>query len=168
MPPADLGYLKSTLIEQYGLDSISDTDVLSAALYPKVFAGFKLFLSTYGDLSSLPTRFFLTPLKVGQEFSFELGLGKTLIIKLVTIGPLGDTGRRDVYFSLNGETRLVSVLDTNVTTGLTKPVLRLKADPLVKGHIGSPMSGLVVELKVKVGDVVKLGDPIGIMSAMKV
>lgn len=54
----------------------------------------------------------MTPLKVGEEFTFELDVGKTLIIQLNAVGRLNEeTGKRDVFFLLNGESRVVSVED---------------------------------------------------------
>ncbi len=42
-----------------------------------------------------------------------------------------------------------------------------KSDEVVKGSVVSPMSGMVLSIKVKVGDRVKEGDLIGIVEAMK-
>jgi pyruvate carboxylase len=143
MPSLDMNNLRISLEDQYGHEKIHETDLLSAALYPQVFEQFRKSLDTYGDLSTLPTRYFLTPLKVGQEFTFEFEKGKTLIVKLVAIGPLHEeTQRRDVYFSLNGEARLVSVVDEVSTKkdGVTKPLAtRPKANPKEKGDVGAPM-----------------------------
>ena len=53
-----------------------------------------------GDLTTLPTRIFLTPLQVGEEFTFVLEPGKTLIVKLMAIGQLHvESGTRDLYFT---------------------------------------------------------------------
>jgi pyruvate carboxylase len=143
MPAMDLENLRITLEDAYGSERIRDTDVLSAALYPKVYEEFRKTMDKYGDLSTLPTKFFLTPLQVGQEFSFEFEKGKTLIVKLVAIGPLHeDTGNRDAYFSLNGEARVVSVLDivTNKHIGESKNLsIRPKADQKEKGDVAAPM-----------------------------
>jgi pyruvate carboxylase len=143
MPPLDMNNLRISLEDQYGHEKIHETDLLSAALYPQVFEQFRKSLDTYGDLSTLPTRYFLTPLRVGQEFTFEIEKGKTLIVKLVAIGPLHEeTQRRDVYFSLNGEARLISVVDEVSTKkeGVTKSLAtRPKANPKEKGDVGAPM-----------------------------
>jgi pyruvate carboxylase len=170
LPDLDLTILKLELERQWGQGNVSDYDVLSAALYPQVFEQFKTQLNLYGDLSSLPTQWFLTPMKIGQEFSFEIDRGKTVIIKLLSIGPLHEeTFTRDVYFSLNGEARLLSIKDDTVNSGLSAKKLnsRKKADTKNKGDVGAPMSGVIVELRVKPDIAVKICDPLCVMSAMK-
>jgi pyruvate carboxylase len=44
---------------------------------------------------------------------------------------------------------------------------RPKADPSHSGDIGAPMSGVVVELRAQVGASIQMGDPICVLSAMK-
>ena len=44
---------------------------------------------------------------------------------------------------------------------------RKKADPGDSSHVGAPMSGVVVELRVHEGTDVKKGDPVAVLSAMK-
>jgi pyruvate carboxylase len=44
---------------------------------------------------------------------------------------------------------------------------RLKADPGDSSQVGAPMSGVVVEIRVKDGGEVKKGDPLAVLSAMK-
>lgn len=125
----------------------------------------------YGDLSALPTLYFLTPLKTGQEFTFDLERGKTLIVKLVAVGNRHEeTGRRDVYFMINGEGRVVSVVDDSIKNSAVAAKAaqsRPKADAKDKSHVGAPMSGVVVECRVKPGTPVKIGDTVAVLSAMK-
>ncbi|KAI8799870.1 hypothetical protein BJ742DRAFT_109062 [Cladochytrium replicatum] len=175
LSPLDFVQLKVELEEKFGVGSISDVDVLSAAQYPKVFEEYKTLKDTYGDLSAIPTQYFLTPLKIGNEIQFDYSPGKTLILSLVATGPPHElTQRRDVYFLLNGEARMVSVLDETEqknqqkgagNTGKNK--LRPKAEASDKYQIGAPMSGVIVELRVHEGVEVKVGDPLIVMSAMK-
>ncbi|KAF9182231.1 pyruvate carboxylase [Haplosporangium sp. Z 11] len=167
-PGADMGKfdlegLKVELTKKYG-KSIRDVDVSSAAIYPKVFEEYRQKVEMYGDLSVLPTRYFLSKLEVGEEVNVVIEKGKTLIIKLLTVGPINASGKRDVFFELNGEGRNVGVQDKNAAVEHTA---RERADPSNAGDIGAPMSGVVVEIRVKQGTIVKEGDPICILSAMK-
>ena len=82
---------------------------------------------------------FLKPLKVGEEFCFELEAGKTLIISLIAIGPLNEqTGHRDVFFNLNGEARVVSIIDEveKQTNDNSASAARVKVNPEDKSEIG--------------------------------
>lgn len=42
MPPMELDNLEARLIERYGRNNITNKDVLSAALYPKVFEEYQV------------------------------------------------------------------------------------------------------------------------------
>jgi pyruvate carboxylase len=143
LQPFDFANLRTTLEDKYGSDNVNDFDVMSSALYPQVYETFRDTLERYGNLSTLPTKQFLTPLKVGEEFSFEFDTGKTLIVKLVAVGPLNEeTSNRDVYFSLNGEARLISIQDTTTNQSASKAKVltsRRKANPKEKLEIGAPM-----------------------------
>jgi pyruvate carboxylase len=163
LPPLDMVKLKEELVEKYG-SSIRDYDVISAALYPKVFAEYRDMVSQYGDLSVLPTRYFLAKPEIGEEFHVEIEEGKTLIIKLLAVGPLKNDGKRDVYFELNGEARVVGIVDNNSAIEI---VTREKANASNPGDIAAPMSGVVVEIRAKEGSHVKAGDPVAVLSAMK-
>ena len=46
---------------------MTNRDVLSHALYPKVFTDWQEFMSVYGEVGDLPTNIFLTPMKEGEE-----------------------------------------------------------------------------------------------------
>ncbi|KAG2220993.1 hypothetical protein INT45_004612 [Circinella minor] len=163
MPPMDLAKLKEELTEKYG-GSIRDYDVLSAALYPKVFADYREIVQQHGDLSVIPTRYFLKKPEVGEEFHIEIETGKTLIIKLLAIGSIGGDGRRDVYFELNGEARAISINDKSAAI---EKITREKAKPSNPGDVGAPMSGVVIEVRAKEGAHLKAGDPVCVLSAMK-
>jgi pyruvate carboxylase len=134
-------------------------------MYPKVFEDYRKFITTYGDLSVLPTKYFLSKPEIGEEFHVELEKGKVLILKLLAIGPLSDTtGQREVFYEMNGEVRQVTVDDKNAAVENTS---RPKADPGDSSQVGAPMSGVVVEMRVKEGSEVKKGDPLAVLSAMK-
>ncbi len=82
----------------------------------------------------------------------------------MAIGDLQANGEREVFFELNGQLRSLFVKDKKVENSIK---LHPKADASVKGAIGAPMPGNVVDIKVKVGDVVVKGDPLIVLSAMK-
>jgi len=159
----DLAKIKKDINAKFG--SASECDVASYAMYPKVFEDYRKFVAKYGDLSVLPTRFFLSKPEQGEEFHVELEKGKVLILKLLAIGPLSEqTGQREVFYEMNGEVRQVTIDDK--TAGVEN-VRRPKADSSDSSQVGAPMSGVVVEVRVHEGGEVKKGDPVAVLSAMK-
>lgn len=163
LEPMDLAKIKKDINERFG--SASECDVASYAMYPKVFEEYRKFVARYGDLSVLPTRYFLSRPEIGEEFHVELEKGKVLILKLLAIGPLSEqTGQREVFYEMNGEVRQVTVDDNNAAV---ENVSRPKADSSDSSQVGAPMSGVVVEVRVHDGGEVKKGDPVAILSAMK-
>jgi pyruvate carboxylase len=163
LEPLDLVKIRKDIQKKWG--SASECDVASYAMYPKVFEDYKKFIQKYGDLSVLPTKYFLSRPEIGEEFNVELEKGKVLILKLLAVGPLSDTtGQREVFYEMNGEVRQVTVDDNKAAVENTS---RPKADPGDSSQVGASMSGVVVELRVKEGSEVKKSDPILILSAMK-
>lgn len=163
LEPLDLAKIKKEINEKFG--SASECDVASYAMYPKVFEDYRKFVAKYGDLSVLPTRYFLARPEIGEEFYVELEKGKVLILKMLAVGPLSEqTGQREVFYEMNGEVRQVTVDDKNAAV---ENVSRPKADSGDSSQVGAPMSGVVVEVRVHDGGEVKKGDPVAILSAMK-
>ena len=87
MAPLNFKKIKAELREKYG-KTITDTDVNSYAMYPKVFAEFRTFVEKYGDLSVVPTRFFLAKPQIGEEMQITIEQGKMLLIRLLAVGPI--------------------------------------------------------------------------------
>jgi pyruvate carboxylase len=163
LPALDLATLEADLRRKWG-EHIRSVDVISAALYPKVFEEYMRFRAEYSDVSLLPTRNFIAPMKLGEEISFEIERGKLLIVKLTAIGDVRDDGQREVFFELNGQPRSILVPDASVSTQLVSRERARVDDP---GSVGAPMPGVVVELRVEAGDRVAAGDPLVVLSAMK-
>ena len=163
LEPLDLAKIKKDIKDKFG--SASECDVASYAAFPKVFEDYRKFVAKYGDLSVLPTRFFLAKPEVGEEFHVELEKGKVLILKLLAIGPVSEqTGQREVFYEMNGEVRPVAVDDHKAAV---ENISRPKADSSDSSQVGAPMSGVVVEVRVHEGGEVKKGDPVAVLSAMK-
>lgn len=119
----------------------------------------------------------------------ELERGKTLHIKALAVSDLNWAGQRQVFFELNGQLRSILVKDTQAMKvqppvparwwgqagpGVSHPLCPLqemhfhpKALKDVKGQIGAPMPGKVIDIKVAAGDKVAKGQPLCVLSAMK-
>ena len=168
LPPLDLFNLKLKLQEEYGKFNLDERDVISAAMYPDVFKTYRSVKAQYGDLGCMPTRLFLTPMKVDEEVSFEVERGVSVLIKYKAVGELLSTGEREVFFEVNGIPRVVDVLDkTQEEAGGGKAVKNEKANPEDIGGVGAPMTGSVVEVTVEAGSQVKAGEPLVVLTAMK-
>ena len=54
--------------------------------------------------SVVPTRYFLARPDIGKEMMIDIEKGKTLIIRLMAVGPVIEgRAQRDVWFEVNGE-----------------------------------------------------------------
>jgi pyruvate carboxylase len=162
LKPYDFDSERELLAKTYGKKYITEKDLLSYALYPSVFEEWKEFEQIYGDVETLPTHVFLNPMVVGEEIELDLGPGNSIVVRLVSIGNVDETGTRMCLFEVNGEQIFMGVTDNSVEGA---GAVREKA----KGpkQVGSPMPGVVVSLKVKAGDVIKEGETVATLSAMK-
>ncbi|XP_074861052.1 pyruvate carboxylase, mitochondrial [Carettochelys insculpta] len=163
LPPLDFEQLEEELRARHQ-GEITPEDVLSAAMYPKVFDEFKEFTATFGPVECLSTRLFLEGPKIAEEFEVELERGKTLHIKALALGDLNRAGQREVFFELNGQLRSILVKDTQA---MKEMHFHPKALKDVKGQIGAPMPGKVIDIKVAEGATVEKGQPLCVLSAMK-
>lgn len=164
LPPLDLEAMKKKLVEKYG-PRIKDTDVMSAAMYPKVCDEFLTFRDTFGPVDLLDTRVFLVGPRVGDNFEVTIEKGKTLHIKTLAVAAdVTEHGEREVFFELNGQLRSVFVKDQNMSKEI---IIQPKANKDVRGSVGAPMPGTVIDVKVKEGQEVKKGDALVVLSAMK-
>jgi pyruvate carboxylase len=164
LEPVDFAKVRRELGRKLG-GPVTDCDIASYVMYPKVFEDYKKVVKKYGDLSVLPTKYFLSKPEIGEEFHVELEKGKVLILKLLAVGPLSEnTGQREVFYEMNGEVRQVTIDDKMASV---ENISRPKADPTDSSQVGAPMAGVLVELRVKDGGDVKKGDPIAVLSAMK-
>ncbi|KAL4239004.1 hypothetical protein ACF0H5_003708 [Mactra antiquata] len=163
LPALNFDKLREDLIEEHG-KTVREVDVISAALYPKVTADYLNFKEEFGPVHSLDTKLFLVGPKVAYEFEVEIEKGKTLSIKTLAIGDLDKDGKREVFFELNGQLRSVFITDKEATKEMHFHPKALKG---VHGSVGAPMPGTVIEIKVKPGDKVEKGQPVIVLSAMK-
>jgi pyruvate carboxylase len=163
LEPADLEAERRRAAERTGAP-VDDEALVSWLLYPSVYPELVRHRDEYSDTSVVPTPVFLYGLEPGQETSIEIEPGKTLIVRLVTIGKLEKDGTRDLIFELNGEARTITVRDQSAATA---GAARLKAERGNPGHVGAPMPGKVLKVNVKPGDEVKAGAVLLVTEAMK-
>ena len=112
----------------------------------------------------MPTKNFLFGMEREEEISVEIEEGKTLIIKLVSVGEGAKDGTRKLYFEVNGSPREVTVQDLSVKT--TAKVKR-KAESGNLHHVAAAIPGMVADVKVSKGSEVKRGDVLMVLEAMK-
>lgn len=164
------------LLDDYNFDSAKERlrsitreplkfrDLVSYALYEKVVEDYFRHKEEFGDVWVLSTKDFFFPLKVGEETTVELEEGKTVYIKLISIGDADSKGYRTLVFEVNGETRLVRVLDNKL---LQTVKTNVKGDKNNPNHIIAPMPGKLVKLMVKEGDFVTKNQVVAVTEAMK-
>jgi pyruvate carboxylase len=133
-------------------------------LYPKVFADYWQFRKEHGDVSRIQTPVFFFGLKEGEETTIEIARGKSIIIRLQSIGPVNEEGMRTVFFTLNGQTRNLEVRDEHVEV---KTVHNAKADRANPKQIAAPLQGLLSKVLVEAGQQVAKNTPLFVIEAMK-
>lgn len=156
---SDFGVFK----QEHGKD-LQFTDYLSYKFYPKVFADYLKSFRKYGDVSIVPSPYFLYGMEPGEETTIELAKGKTLLVKLVSIGPPDHEGKRIVFFKLNGQTRNLEIRDSQSTSAEKE---HQKADRSNTQHVGSPLQGMLSNVFVSQGDIIKVNEPLFVIEAMK-
>jgi pyruvate carboxylase len=133
-------------------------------MYPDVFIQYAEHRKKYDDVSIIPTDVFFYGLPPNEEVAIDIEEGKTLIVKVVAISPPNEEGNCVVFFELNGQPREVVVANRKVAASVIK---RPQAEEGNVKHVGAPMPGMIVNVKVAAGDKVAKNDPLLIMEAMK-
>lgn len=164
LEPVDLEAERTKLSAELEGLKIDDEDLNGYLMYPKVFLDYMGRHRSYGPVRTLPTRTFFYGMEPGEEISAEIDPGKTLEIRLITLGETTDDGDAKVFFELNGQPRTIRVPNREVKA---KTAQRMKADPANANHVGAPMPGSVASVTASVGTKVKAGDLLLTIEAMK-
>jgi pyruvate carboxylase len=163
LPPADFAATRRELERQL-LRPPAEGEVLAQLLYPRIFPDFADHQRQYSDTSVLPTPVFFYGMEPAEEVSVDIEVGKTLILKFLTVGDPHPDGRRLVFFELNGQPREVLVLDrSHAGAGPARP----KAAAGDPAQVGAPMPGLVVGVAVEPGEEAEAGQRLFTLEAMK-
>ncbi len=164
MAPVDLEAKRKEAEHAIGRQ-VSDTDLASYLMYPKVFKDYAEHRREFGDVSLLPTSPFFYGLQDREEISVDLDKGKSLVIRQTARAEQPDEdGKIKVFFELNGQPRTVRISKAGLE-GAAKA--RLKADAANPAHLGAPMPGMIVTVAVKPGQKVAKGTPLFSIEAMK-
>jgi pyruvate carboxylase len=163
LTPVNFGETAAMLGRKIGHEPAAD-EVLSFLMYPDVFLKFAKARQAYGDVEVLPTPQFYYGMEKGDEIAVELEPGKALVIKFLTVGEPHPDGFRTVFFELNGQPREVNIRDKSLEV---KVAAATKADPARPGEIGAPIPGVVSTVAVELNQVLKKGERLLVMEAMK-
>ena len=106
LEPVDFEAVKQELASIQNTE-VTEQDIISYVLYPKVYKQFIATKEQFGDLSLLDTPTFLFGMRNGETVEIEIDTGKRLIIKLETISEPDENGQRTIYFSMNGQARRI-------------------------------------------------------------
>jgi len=161
---ADLEAERKTAADKTG-HAISETELASYLMYPKVFTDFDKAQQQYGPTSVLPTPVYFYGLEAGDEIFVELEPGKTLVVRCQVIGETDEKGEKKVFFELNGQPRNVKVPDR--AHGATGLAAMRKAEDGNAAHLGAPMPGVISTVAIATGQEVKAGDVLVSIEAMK-
>ncbi|MEM5583482.1 pyruvate carboxylase [Roseibium sp. AS2] len=161
---ADLEAERKAAAEKTGHE-VSDTELASYLMYPKVFTDFDKAQQQYGPTSVLPTPVYFYGLEAGDEIFVELEPGKTLVVRCQAIGETDEKGEKKVFFELNGQPRIVKVPDR--AHGASGAASMRKAEDGNAAHVGAPMPGVISTVAIAAGQEVTAGDVLVSIEAMK-
>ena len=164
LPPADWDAIEKHLHEAHALKKVNPRNMLSYALYPKVYDDYVNHEEVYTDVSKLSSDVFFFGLAKGEETSIEIGEGKDILIKYIDMTEPNAEGIRTLTFEINGVMREIKVLDKHLEV---KSDGKLKADKNNPFHLGSSIPGTVSKILVKEGEEVKKNQPLLTVEAMK-
>src|SRR5690554_1906026 len=139
-------------------------DFLSYCLYPRVFEDAHEKYKLYGNTAILTTENFFYGMKPQEEATIELEPGKSILVKLLSVGVPNEDGIRIIFFSVNGENRFVEIQDKSIQV---KKEVHVKADEQDAKQYGAPLQGSLYKVLVKKGQKVKKNDHLFIIEAMK-
>jgi pyruvate carboxylase len=163
LPAADLKAERAR-IQQLLPRPVTDEDLASYLMYPKVWLEYARERALYGDPAILPTPVFFYGMEPGQEISVDLERGKTLIVRYLASSEPHEDGTRTVFFELNGQPRSVRVADSREVAKRAPPRKIEAGNP---AHVGAPMPGIVASVAVQPGAKVARGDLLLMLEGMK-
>lgn len=143
---------------------LNDSQLASYIMYPEIFLNFMRSRERFGPVETLPTAAYFYGLKPGHSISVEIEQGKTLEIACQALGAANKHGQINIFFELNGQTRVILIDDRSVNLGETRRKTQIDNPQ----HIGALMRGVVAKVITKIGAKIKAGDDLLALEAMKI
>ncbi|MBR3598639.1 MAG: biotin/lipoyl-binding protein, partial [Lachnospiraceae bacterium] len=166
LPPEDFEYIRKGLVEKLGLEG-TPQEVISYALYPKVFVDYVQSLKKDGDFRMMGSDIFFHGLAEGETCEIKVGEGQFLVIKLIEVRAADMEGMRELVFEVNGNRRTISIKDKDLESmGVVKSSVAM-ADPDNDNQIGANIPGNIIRVLVKEGETVEDKQPVAVIEAMK-
>ena len=164
LEPIDFEKVREHIGQLRDPDNITNRDLVSWVMFPKVVEDFYKKRKEYGYITRLGSHVFFHGLAVGETNKVNIEDGKTLVIKYLGQGDLHDDGTRTVHFELNGSIRDINVVDNHAS----KDVVQIPmADPADKSQVSASIPGAISKISVQVGDKVSINQVLAVVEAMK-
>jgi pyruvate carboxylase len=165
LEPLDFNEIRNKIEEKHKINA-GIKDILSYALYPKVYDEYLTYVEKEGDFTLLGSDVYFHGLEEGETCEVKIAEGKILVVKLVEVRKLDEEGYRDVAFEINGNRRVVRIKDKSIKDSIIKEEKR-KADPENQKEIGANIPGKIIKILVKEDQEVEENQPVAIIEAMK-
>ncbi len=179
LAPLDFQAVQKKLLEKHGPQFARWQDVNSYVMYPSVFDEYAEVVKRFGQVTNLPTPYFLEPLSVGgSACTFQLqGATAPTSVKLLAVDKVGAEDSWNVTLKVNDDKEVITIKSKK--KGTVPYVLKnasgakdavetvVKADPSKPGQLGSPLPGVVLRFAVKDGAQVSKGQPVVVLNSMK-
>ena len=143
---------------------VTDNELASHLMYPKVFAEFRQHRDQFGDVGVLPTHSYFYGMQPQEEVTAVMEDGRQVVIRYLTGTGSDERGFRRLFFEINGQPSSVLVQDNKRQAGRH---VHEKADGSNPNHVAAPMPGVISTVPVEAGQEVKQGDLLLTMEAMK-
>lgn len=163
IPEVDL-VAERELAEEKVLRPISDSEFASYLMYPDVFIKYMEAYRDFSDLTVLPSSVFFYGMESGEEVQIEIEPGRIIVLRYNGMGEVDSSGKRAVFFELNGQPRQVYV---ETEAPVAEAAARRKAEKDNRSHLSAPMPGLIAQIDASVGEKVTKGQSLLTIEAMK-
>ena len=164
LEPEDFEAIRKKLQDELELEG-TDREVISYALYPKVFEDYVKSIRKEGSFRYMGSDIFFHSLEEGETCEVKVADGVQLMVKLQEVRPVDNDGFREAIFEVNGNRRIIKIKDKTVTVNSSNSVLYASEDNPME--IGANIPGNIIKVLVKEGETVAANQPIAVIEAMK-